>query len=143
MRALFSVLALGLTAGPISAQAPHRTSTRSAISADDLRARLFLIAHDSMMGRLPGEAGNYKAAEYVAGEFKRLGLEPAGENGSYFQPVPFVLMAPEAGTYLETGGTRFTLGTDIVPIGAATSVRSISNAPVMYGGPARDPSQWA
>jgi len=141
MRPLLGVLAL-LIVARVEAQAPHRTSTRAAISADDLRSRLFLIAHDSMMGRLPGEAGNYKAAEYVASEFKRLGLEPAGENGTYFQTVPFVLMAPEAGTYLETGGTRFTLGTDIVPIGVATSMRSISNAPVIYGGPARDPSQW-
>jgi len=143
MRALFSVLAIGLTAGPISAQAPHRTSTRSAISADDLRARLFLIAHDSMMGRLPGEAGNYKAAEYVAGEFKRLGLEPAGENGSYFQTVPFVLMAADSGTFLETGGTRFTLGEDLLLVGPAITVRSISNAPVIYGGPVREPTQWA
>ena len=142
MRALLSVAAVGFIAAPIWGQAPHRTSTRAAISADDLRARLFLIAHDSMMGRLPGEAGNSKTAEYVAGEFKRLGLEPGGENGTYFQTVPFVLMAPDAGTYLETGGTRYTLGTDIVPIGVATTVRSISNAPVMYGGPARDPSQW-
>ena len=142
MRALLSVLALGLTATPISAQAPLRTSTRAAISADDLRARLFLIADDSMMGRLPGQAGNYQAADYVASEFERLGLEPAGENGTYFQTVPFVLMAPDAGTHLQTGGTRFTLGTDIVPIGVATTVRSISNAPVVYGGPAKDPSQW-
>ncbi len=142
MRAFLSVLAVGLIAAPSSAQAPHRTSTRAAISADDLRSRLFLIAHDSMMGRQPGEAGNHKTAEYVASEFKRLGLEPAGENGSYFQTVPFVLMAPEPGTYLEAGGTRLTLGTDLVPIGVATTVRSIANAPVIYGGPARDPSQW-
>jgi len=57
MRALLSVFAVGLIAEPIAAQAPHSTSTRSAISADDLRARLFLIADDSMMGRQPGEAG--------------------------------------------------------------------------------------
>jgi hypothetical protein len=143
MRPFLGVLAL-LVAARVEAQAPRpATSTRAAISADDLRARLFLIAHDSMMGRLPGEAGNYKAAEYVASEFERLGLEPAGENGTYFQTVPFVLMAPDAGTYLETGGTRFTLGTDIVPIGAATTVRTIANAPAIYGGPVRDPSQWA
>src|SRR5262245_48598719 len=142
MRATLSILTVGLLATSLEAQAPHRTSTRAAISADDLRSRLFLIAHDSMMGRLPGEAGNYKTAEYVASEFKRLGLEPAGENGTYLQTVPFVLMAPEAATYLETGGTRLALGTDLVPIGVATTVRSISNAPVIYGGPARDPSQW-
>ncbi|HEX5076911.1 MAG TPA: M28 family peptidase [Gemmatimonadaceae bacterium] len=143
MRALLPVVAVGLIAGPISAQAPRRTTTSSAISADDLRQRLFLIAHDSMMGRLPGEVGNYKTAEYVAGEFKRLGLEPAGENGSYFQSVPFVLMAADAGSFLEVGGTRLTLGRDFVLVGPATTVRSISNTPAIYGGPVRDPSQWA
>jgi hypothetical protein len=94
------------------------------------------------MGRQPGDAGNYKTAEYVASEFKRFGLEPAGENGTYFQTVPFVLMAPEAGTYLESGGTRFTLGRDMVLVGAPITARSIANAPAVYGGPARDPSQW-
>jgi len=143
MRALLSVLAIGFIAGPVSAQAPRRTSTRSAISADDLRARLFLIADDSMMGRQPGEAGNYKTAEYVAGELKRLGLEPAGENGTYFQTVPFVLMAADSGTFLEAGGTRLTLGQDLLLVGPATTVRSISNAPVIYGGPIREPTQWA
>jgi hypothetical protein len=143
MRALISVLVVGFIAGPISAQAPHRTSTRSAISADDLRARLFLVADDSMMGRQPGQAGNYKTAEYVAGEFKRLGLQPAGENGSYFQTVPFVLMAADSGSFLEAGGTRLTLGQDFALVGPATTVRSISNTPAIYGGPVRDPSQWA
>jgi peptidase M28-like protein len=143
MRARLSLFVVGLIAGPISAQAPHRTSARSAISVDDLRARLFLIAHDSMMGRQPGEAGNYKTAEYVAGEFKRLGLEPAGENGTYFQTVPFVLMAADSGSFLEAGGNRFTLGQDLLLVGPATTVRSISNAPAIYGGPVRDPSQWA
>ena len=143
MRALLSSLVFGLIAAPLSAQAPHRTGTRAAISADDLRARLFLIAHDSMMGRQPGEAGNYKTAEYVADEFKRLGLEPAGETGTYFQTVPFVLMAADTGTFLEAGGTRLTLGRDLVLVGPATTVRVISNVPVMYGGPAREPAQWA
>jgi len=143
MRALFPIIVVGFIAGPISAQAPHRTSTHSAISANDLRARLSLIADDSMMGRQPGEAGNYKTAEYVAGEFKRLGLEPAGENGSYFQTVPFVLMAADSGSFLEAGGTRLTLGQDFVLVGPATTVRSISNTPAIYGGPVRDPSQWA
>ena len=123
-------------------EVPQRGSTRAAISADDLRARLFLIADDSMMGRLPGEAGNYKTAEYVAGEFKRLGLEPVGENGTYFQTVPFVLMAPDPATHLASGDARFALGTDLVLIGAAVTPRAFTNTPVVYGGTARDASQW-
>jgi hypothetical protein len=142
MRSLLSALAILGIAHAAHAQAPHRASTRPAISTDDLRSRLFLIAHDSMMGRLPGEAGNYKTTEYVANEFKRLGLEPAGENGTYFQNVPFVLMAPDPLSALEAGGTRFALGTDFVLIGAATTKRTLTNGPAVYGGPARDPSQW-
>ncbi len=142
MRSLLSVIALLAVAQAATAQAPRAPSTRPAISADDLRSRLFLIAHDSMLGRQPGEAGNYKAAAYVAGEFKRLGLEPAGDSGTYFQTVPFVLMAPDAGSYLEAGGTRFALGTDLVLIGAPVTPRSLANVPVVYGGPVRDVSQW-
>ena len=142
MRPLSVVLAAALLVRPASAQAPHRAGTHSAISAEDLRTRLFLIADDSMMGRQPGEAGNYKAAEYVAGEFKRLGLEPAGENGTYFQTVPFVLMAPDPASALTVGGTRFTLGTDLLGTGAPTTTRTLDNAPVVYGGAMNDPSTW-
>jgi hypothetical protein len=141
MRLLLSI-ALLCIAQVATAQAPRRASTRSAISVDDLRARLFLIAHDSMMGRQPGEAGNFKTTDYVAGEFKRLGLEPGGENGTYFQTVPFVLMAADPATFLESSGTRFTLGNDLVLIGAPVTPRTLANAPVVYGGPARDPSRW-
>src|SRR5215213_10276720 len=137
---LFVLFAVSV-ANAQAARPPRTASTQTAISADDLRSRLYLIADDSMMGRQPGEAGNYKAAEYVASEFKRLGLEPAGENGTYFQTVPFVLMAPDAGTYLEAGGTRFALGADVLLLGVPTTVRRLDNAPVVYGGAANNPAE--
>jgi hypothetical protein len=140
LASLFVLFAVSV-ANAQAARPPRTASTQTAISADDLRSRLYLIADDSMMGRQPGEAGNYKAAEYVASEFKRLGLEPAGENGTYFQTVPFVLMAPDAGTYLETGGTRFALGTDVLLLGVPTTVRRLDNASVVYGGAANNPAE--
>lgn len=63
--------------------------TVSAITANDLRTRLYQFADDSMQGRRIGEKGNVKGTEYIAGEFKRLGLRPAGDSGSYFQTLPF------------------------------------------------------
>lgn len=42
-----------------------------------------------MHGRRIGELGNHMATDYVAREFKRLGLKPAGDNGTYFQELPF------------------------------------------------------
>src|SRR6185295_14456711 len=78
--------------------APAPSVTSPAITESDLRHRLFLIADDSMMGRETGSEGAYKTTEYIASEFKRLGLEPAGENGTYFQTVPFwrAAIAPSA-----------------------------------------------
>ena len=63
--------------------------TVSAITANDLRTRLYQFADDSMQGRRIGEKGNFKGTEYMAREFKRVGLKPAGDSGTYFQALPF------------------------------------------------------
>jgi Tol biopolymer transport system component len=46
------------------------------------------LADDALEGRLAGSPGAACAAEYLAWAFHRLGLAPAGENGSYYQEVP-------------------------------------------------------
>ncbi|MEO5509913.1 MAG: M28 family peptidase, partial [Longimicrobiales bacterium] len=67
--------------------APRPTET--AITANDLRTRLYQISDDSMMGRRIGEEGNFKATSYIAREFERLGLKPGGDNGTYFQQMAY------------------------------------------------------
>ena len=62
--------------------------TSAAITPLDLGVRLAAFAHDSMMGRQAGTYWGEKAGDYVADQFKRLGVQPAGENGGYFQVVP-------------------------------------------------------
>ena len=66
---------------------PQPGGTSGAISTADLQSRLYLYAHDSMMGREAGTPGNAKATAYIAAEAARLGLEPGGENGTYFQDI--------------------------------------------------------
>lgn len=63
--------------------------TTPAITANDLRTRLYQFADDSMQGRRIGEPGNYKGTAYIAHEFQRVGLRPGGENGTFFQVMPF------------------------------------------------------
>jgi len=46
------------------------------------------LASDDLKGRNTGSEGHLKAARYIAGEFERSGLKPAGSSG-YFQPVKF------------------------------------------------------
>ena len=59
------------------------------------------LADDALEGRDAGSAGAACAAEYLAWAFRRLGLAPGGEDGSYFQQVPLASVTnPHA-----TGGT--------------------------------------
>lgn len=67
----------------------HKPSpTGPAISVEDLKTRLYIFADDSMLGRAAGDIGNLKATAYLAAEAKRIGLQPMGDSGTYFQTVP-------------------------------------------------------
>lgn len=56
------------------------------IKADDLRALVYSLASDSMQGRETGEAGQRKAAQFIAKQFKDAGLPPKGDKG-YMQKI--------------------------------------------------------
>ena len=87
------------------------------ITANDLRTRLYQFADDSMLGRRIGELGNQKGTEYIAREFKRLGLKPAGENGTYFQELPFGPIGFDStSARLSMGGTNGTPRTEWIPL---------------------------
>lgn len=58
------------------------------ITAADMRARIAVLAHDSLRGRSTPSPGLEAAAAYLAREFERLGLEPRGDQGSYLQRYP-------------------------------------------------------
>lgn len=55
------------------------------ITTEGLRADLSVIAHDSLEGRDTGSRGLEKAARYLSGRYKALGLKPVGDNGTYEQ----------------------------------------------------------
>src|SRR5258708_21988305 len=117
-----AVLAGCSRAGTISPAPP----TVADITAADLRYRLFLIADDSMMGRQSGSEGDYKTAAYIASEFTRLGLEPAGDNGTYFQTVPLWRAAIDPESRLTAGGQTLSLNRDFVPASIAAAPRTLN-----------------
>src|SRR4029079_19397906 len=120
-------------AAPVPRQTPSG-APGPAITPEDLRQRLFLIADDSMMGRESGSLGDFKAAEYVASEFRRLGLEPAGENGTYFQTVPLWNAAVDASSRLEANGTQLVLGRDFIPSSVGARPGTLDGVQTIYGG---------
>ena len=129
--------ALVLWALPLGAQ----TRTSPDITPQDLRQRLLLIADDSMGGRRSGSAGDFQTAAYVASEFQRLGLRPAGDGGTWFQTVPFFFAEPAASS-LSVGDAPLTAGTDYVLVGRPIAPSPLSGVPVVYGGTATDSSGW-
>ena len=54
-----------------------------------VRADVEFLASDHLEGRDTGSKGYLIAAEYVAAQFRAIGLEPAGDKGTWFQQVPF------------------------------------------------------
>ncbi|NLA68279.1 MAG: M20/M25/M40 family metallo-hydrolase [Gammaproteobacteria bacterium] len=112
------LLALAALSGCDGAPAPGPTAPaaaapRSADPAanrieDDVRA----LAGDAMQGRATGTPGFDRAADHVAARFAEAGLQPAGADGSWFQPVPLLRATIDA----EGALLRVTLGDDAVEL---------------------------
>ena len=86
-----TVAMLALAASTAAAQ----RSTPIPVDTAAMDAHLRFLESDLLEGRAPATRGGRLAAEYIAAQFQALGLEPAGANGTYFQPVALVGMTPQ------------------------------------------------
>lgn len=147
MRLLIIASTLAVTAvvacRPTGANAPSPSAaTVPEITAADLEHRLDIIADDSMMGRETGSEGDYKTAEYIASEFKRLGLEPAGENGTYFQTVPFWRVGVDPRARVTVGDADLQLRRDFLPAIFTVPMRSAPSVRAVFAGMSNDSANW-
>lgn len=105
------------------------------LGAENLENLLRAFAHDSMLGRQPGTPGERKATAFLAAELERLGLVPAGENGTYFQEVPLIRRTvDEAATTFSVDGEPLAFGVDFLPALGFEPVREFDGAQAVYGG---------
>ncbi|HEY9505212.1 MAG TPA: hypothetical protein VIQ27_04525, partial [Gemmatimonadales bacterium] len=130
--ALLLLAACGGQATSGSGVAP--ASTSPAITAADLRARLYAFADDSMQGRRSGTPGNVKATDWIAAEARRIGLEPAGGDGGWFQTVPILRRALDTATALTVEGRTFRAWNDMIPRDQGTGARPIDGVQAIYAG---------
>ena len=86
-RFVLVALSMLVQAGSAAAQTCPDAATLTRDLTLPLSAVRFL-ADDALKGRLAGSDGERCAGDYVAAEFRRLGLRPAGDNGTYFQSLP-------------------------------------------------------
>ncbi|HEX2218580.1 MAG TPA: M20/M25/M40 family metallo-hydrolase [Gemmatimonadales bacterium] len=97
MRPILSLLwLLVLVPATLEAQQSAASAARvtAALSANVLRAHTEFLADDALEGRAPGTRGGELARKYLATQFLRLGLQPAGDSGTYFQRVPIISLTP-------------------------------------------------
>ena len=108
------------------------------VSEKAIRAHIKFLADDLLEGRAPGTRGGELAAKYIAAQFEAMGLQPAGVNGSYFQPVRLVGVKADPSTKLIVRGdgreASFNFGDEYVAsTGAQTEAVSLKSELVFVG----------
>lgn len=138
----FPVLALAGLAflfGTSAARAGEVTEpagTSPGITAEDVKARVRFLASDAMDGRMSTEPGGMAASQYVADEFRRLGLKPLGDDGGWFQGLEIPMPRLGTGNALEVAvgdaKTAYEVEKDWNPI--AVSPNAEAEGPVVFAG---------
>jgi hypothetical protein len=123
----------------VRAEGDAADAAMATIRAEAIRADMRFLADDLLEGRGTATRGHEIAAKFMASQFEGLGLEPAGENGTYFQSVPLRSARPdEAKTTLTLirGGKEETLvfRKDYITSGDPGRVESSVEAPVVFAG---------
>jgi hypothetical protein len=72
----------------VASALPAAAQTKTAVSAATVQRVLTTLAADDMQGRATGQPGQLKAAEFLAAEFKRIGLQPLPGATGFMQEFP-------------------------------------------------------
>src|SRR3954470_10478567 len=145
-RKIFALLSIiGLTFAVALGQQP----SANAPSVERIRQIITYLASDPLEGRRTGTAGATEAANFIAGEFKRLGLQPGVQSAStgksaspYLQPFPYVagVELGQNNLFLVNPGKaddtmHFKAGEDWMPLGFSTngSIKKIETVFAGYG----------
>ncbi|MDX1554577.1 MAG: M28 family metallopeptidase [Xanthomonadales bacterium] len=136
--ALF-LAALTACSGESSPADVYPNSILAEVSAENFRTHMAVLADDAMWGRETGTEGYDMAAAYVAEQFARFGLTPAGDTQGYFQHVPFMT------TRLEPDSSRLEIrrgdevrhlvfGDEFVSSGGFGAIEDSVTAPLVFAG---------
>jgi predicted Zn-dependent protease len=92
------------------------------------------LSTDAMEGRDTGSAGYDRAAAIVAKRFAAAGLKPAGEQGSWFQTIPFEdRRLDEARSRLTIGGRALRFNREVQLSGLELAPTALSAAATFRG----------
>jgi Tol biopolymer transport system component len=125
-----------LNASPKRAATIPQAQTSTAITAGDIRSHVEYLASEELQGRLTGTEGEIKATQYVADHFKKIGLEPGGDKGTYFQSFEFTAgidLGKNNQITWENAGSKPELNKDWRPL-SFTRTGTIDPAAIVFAG---------
>ena len=130
--------AIFLVTNHVSGAPDAADAAMAAIRPDGIRANMSFLADDALEGRGTATRGYEIAAKFMATRFEAMGFLPAGDNGTYFQQVPFRSMHPDPAqssfTLTQDGKPEtLTLGEDYIMSGDSRADTSVE-APVVFVG---------
>jgi hypothetical protein len=119
-RLAFLAIVAGVFSVPAEADEfpPDRVAALDHISADSLRGHLSFLASDLLEGRDTPSKGQEIAAEYIAAQFRRAGLEPVGDDG-YFQTANWKVAEPDPSSFtldFRIAGDSYTIHPESVSV---------------------------
>ncbi len=133
MRLATAAVLLSTIAPPLIAQSrgrapatPNPAAVRRAvetITEADVRARIGVLADDSMRGRGTPSPELEETAAWIASEFRRFGLRPGGDSGTFFQRYTMRESRMDSASFvmIQGGGAHghWLLGRDVALLGSA------------------------
>ena len=128
----FVLTALAIAFGGVAdgTRAQRATDPIERITEADIKRDLFALAGDEMRGREGGTLDEMTASAWVAERAREAGLQPAGDNGTYFQFFPLERFRVSASSPVTLGGKKLVMGRDVV---TDAVVLADVDAPVVAG----------
>jgi len=115
------------------AAAPPAANWLEELSADRYMQHVQFLASSEMKGRASGSPELERAADYIASQFRIFGLQPAGENGTYFQAFEITTgVEIGSGNSVQIDGAALQMNRDYVPI--PFSSKATAEGPVVFAG---------
>ena len=102
------------------------------VTPADLLRHIRVLASDDFQGRAPGTDGERRTTAYIVRQFQARGLEPAGENGSWFQTLHLAEREPQAATFRWAGPHPGQLGEDDIVLTGRDAREVLADAPLIF-----------
>ncbi len=120
---------------PRASRSAQGVPSLDAIRAEDLKRDLFAMAGDAMRGREAGTLDELRASGWLVEQIRAIGLEPAGEDGTYYQWWPIRRIRQSDASTVAVSGEQLSLWRDVV---VAQAIDATVDAPVVFVGHATD-----